>query len=700
MRQLILLSLFVCFAAGCGKKQPPPPTDARIGTDAPTEEPTAVTRANLFTDLKGSNQKTKREAAEELSAWVESDPESVTELLNLLKDKSTTGAGKILPNQINSTREAAALTLLWSGPKGEAILKDKGLAILRAGLIDPQPAIREHTIYTIGLLGPLARPLSAEVMQLCTSADANIRGRAFDTLALIGVTDVAGFAHLLNHANGEVGKDAARLVPTFPDISSAAIAPLTLALESTDLSIRVAAAVGLARAGPTAAPAAMALQEALKKSYPAEYNPNEPYQPGAELVFWEALRQIGEAAVVPTTDLLTHTNPIVRAYAAKTLGEIGPASRSATEKLKAALKDTTLLNVPIEAACALCAIGAGKDEAIEVLKRAIDTPSAPAQFAAAAQFAIETIPRLGEAGKPLYPLALSKLTSDNPFARFAAVGLVATLPTAEGATYAIALGKLATDPLPDIRNRVALVLEKLGPTAAPAGEALGKAFSVETVEPIRDHVLDALIALGPGAKPALPLLLPLVREATLSTPARRLRVIGAIAVADPSSKDVLAALLTAVNDDDATTRAAVATALGKLDPLPPEALAKLVALANSDKGSNPQAHVPSPPKHKLKQLRRDRNPAWPCGPKWRWQRWMGSWRRRLPQSGPPWWTKLPSHVPRPRRHCCSLALWRAICPSSPGFSKIPHRTPGKRQPAVLARWVRKRKRRCRNSCHF
>ena len=139
-------------------------------------------RTKLLKSMKGLNSKARGDAMEELAGWVDTDPESVAALLELLKDRTTTGAGKVLPTQINSTREAAATTLLWGGAKGEAALKDKGFAILREGLNDRDPVIREHTAYTIGKLGAVASPLSPDVMKLCNSSDADVRAAAFEAL--------------------------------------------------------------------------------------------------------------------------------------------------------------------------------------------------------------------------------------------------------------------------------------------------------------------------------------------------------------------------------------------------------------------------------------------------------------------------------------------------------------------------------------
>ena len=581
MRQLILLVFSSLVMCGCSKKEPPAPPVAVETKDNPAPDTTAADRAKLLKDLKSNNQKTRREAAEELSAWIDSDPESIAALLELLKDKTTAGLGKTHPTQITSTREAAVKALFWGGPKGEAALKEKGFAILREGLADSQPAIREHTAYTIGLLGPLGRPLSPDVMKLCTDPDANVRGRAFDALSSIGVTDITGFVALLNHENRDIGQLAAELVPSFTEIPSEAVPALTLALVSENASIRRGGAAGIATAGPKAADSAKAVSEAIKKTYPPQFDFQTLYSPGSEMVFWRALVRIGAPAVTPTAELLTHSNLMVCALAAKTLGDIGPPAKPAVDKLKAALQDSPLIDLPVAAACSLCAIGEGKEEAVALIKRYMENPNVSAQLA------IEAIPRMGEAGKPLIPIALGKLGSEVPFARFAAVGLIGTLPPAEAAKYVADLGKLTADPVPVIRYRAGIVLEKLGPAAGTAADALGKAFQGEKDENVRDQFLAALIAMGPAAKPALPVLLSLVRDKSFSE-TQRIRVIAALPVADPASKEVLAVLMTAAEEKEQYIRSSAATALGKLDPLPPDALARLVGLAQSDRDTGPR----------------------------------------------------------------------------------------------------------------
>ncbi len=582
MRHLILFALLLGLGVGCSKKPPAPVADTAGDKKDEPVDTTARDRAKWLGDLKSSNQKTKQEAVEELSVWVDSDPETITSLVELLKDKANTGVGKTHPIQITSVREAAVRALLLAGPKGEAALKEKGFAVLRESLNDKDPAVREHTAFTVGLLGPLGKPLSADVMKLCTSSDASVRGVAFDTLRFIGITDAAGFAKLLTDENRNVIRLAAELAPSLENVPAEAVPHLVSALGDTEATVRTAAAAALATAGPKAAPSTAALVEAIKNSYPEDFDPAfMTYEPGSDTAYWRALAAIGEPAVTPTAGLLKHGNVIVRAYAAQTLGEIGSPAKAAADKLKEALKDK-FVDVAVEAAVALCRIGEAKEEAVATVKRAIEGDGQ------AARYGIEAIPRLGELGKPLIPDALKQLkNTENAYARFAAIGLVGTLPPAEATKVAADVGKLATDPLEPVRLRLGSVLEKLGPAAAPAAEALGKALADEKEEAVRDQFIDALAAMGPGAKPALPALLSLVGQKSASQ-IQRERVIAAVAVADPASKEVGKALLAALGDSEQDIRATAAKAIGKLNPIPPEALTKLVTMAKSDRATKPR----------------------------------------------------------------------------------------------------------------
>jgi HEAT repeat protein len=240
------------------------------------------------------------------------------------------------------------------------------------------------------------------------------------------------------------------------------------------------------------------------------------------------------------------------------------------------------VNVSVEAAVALVKIGEPLPEAIDLVKRAIDVPGE-----GVARYAIEAIPRLGDPGKPLVPLAVAKMGDLNPYTRYAAIWLVGQLPPAEATKYAEEVGNRATDEVPDIRRTVGRVLEKIGPAGGPAADAIGKALPSEKEDDIRAQYAEALVAMGKAAKPALPGMLPLVAGKGLPT-ALRAKVVVAAVVTDPASPEVAAAVLKAAADDVQEVRAAAAQALGNLNPLPPDALNTLVKLAKSDPKNGPR----------------------------------------------------------------------------------------------------------------
>lgn len=578
----LALALGVC-ALGCGKKDvPAPPAPAAHEKPAPdAAEVAAAHRTKYLAGLRSNTQKTREVAIDELSFLIDEDPAVLPALVDLLRDKGTAGTGRTLANQVNSTREAAARALMLS-TKGEAALKEKGLAVLREGLSDPKADVREHTAYTLGQLGALAKPLAADVQKLCTDKDDNVRGVAFDALRALGVADPVALAKLLAHPDDDVVRMAAELLPLLPDVPDGAIEPLSAALGLENSNVRAAAAEALAAAGPKAAKAAPKLEEIVRKTYPDEFDPlTAPRPDGPEAAYWKALARIGEPAVPHLIKLLDHKNLQPRSLAAKALGEIGPPAKPAADALKKALTDNTV-NVAAEAAVALVLIGLPPADSLALMKRAIDEPNG-----GIAAYAIDALPRMGAAGKSLIPHALGKLNAPNSLTKYAALALAVQIPPEEASKVAADIGKLATDDQSEVRRAVGRVLERLGPHGSAAADALGKALAAETELDVRNQFVEALLAMGPGAKPALAGLLPLLTDKDLTVPVRA-KVARALALADPASPQVSAALLKSATDADATVRAGAATALGKLNPLSPDALAALTKMAKGDTSNGPR----------------------------------------------------------------------------------------------------------------
>jgi HEAT repeat protein len=580
MRPHPAVGLLLVLVAGCGKKPDPArvPGPAAPGSPAPgaAKAPPAE-RDQLLAALKTKRGDAQRRAVERLAELAEADPAVIPALVDLLRDRTTAGPGKTSPVQIGSVREAAAVTLLRAGPPGEDALRDKGIAALREGLTDKDPAVREHTAHTLGLLGPAAKPAAAAVQKLCGDPDERVREVAFDAVAAIGSPDVPALAALLNSDDPAVRRRAAEAVGQLTDAPAGAVGSFTRALLSDDEAVRLAAASGLAVAPLDNPPRQVAenLAAAIRKGYPEKADPENARLDGPEAVYWWALARCGKVAVTPAADLLTHPNGMVRLMAARTLGDLGPEAKPAVPALDKALNDPDA-GVALEVACTLARLGEKADN-VAALVRAALASSAPGVAAAA----VEAVARMGPAGAALVPAALEKLGSLQPDARYAAVWLVGQMPPGEAAKHLPGLAKLAADPEPYIRGKVAEVLEGLGPAASPAAEAVGRQLRAEDDDTVRGLWVDALAAMGPGAKPAAGGLLPLVSDPA-ADPGLRARVIVAVAAADPGSAEVAAALAKATADPDLAVRAAAAAGIGRLDPLPDEARAALAKMARGD----------------------------------------------------------------------------------------------------------------------
>lgn len=572
MRRICLFALGLVVVLGCGKKNADAPEE---GKAVPPDDPAAIARAQLRGGLVGTKGDARLAAIDAAAARAATDPAMLDVLVELLNDKANAGAGKTHPSQVTSSREAAALALVKAGPNGQTALIAKGFPILSAGLADPDAAVREHTAHTLGKLGALAKPLSSAVQKLIADPDPKVRDAAANAVRDIGVTDVPGLAAMLANPDPEVRRTAAGLLASLDTIPTDAIGPIAAALADDDAQVRAAAANAIAVAGPAAGlDAAEKLADAIRKTYPEEYDAEAGWTEGLELTYWQALVKIGASAAAPLAKLVEHSNTLVRFLAARALGEIGPPAKAASSTLRKHLLDgTENTSVRIEAACSLCRIGENVPEAVKLIEAALDSR--------AARYAIEAISRLGPAGEKLVPLALAKLEDDDPYARLAVVRLVGTLDPEAAAKTVPALAMLVDDNQPVIRRQMALVLQKLGPAASPAAPAVARALLAEKDLAVKEEYVEALVAMGPAAKPAAAALIQLYADPDIS-PAMRRRVLVAAAVADPASPTVAGVLVKAAADRDEYTRAAAAMALGKLDPLPPDALLALLNLAKSD----------------------------------------------------------------------------------------------------------------------
>ena len=564
---------------GCGKGTRQDDLAAPQDTSPPGEPPAENARAEQHWKALTSSSEQKRREAIAYFAQAGAQKDTISRLVALLGDPTTAGLGKTHKGRIGSTREAAARTLLALGEAGETALRQQGVPVLRAGLRDRQAAVREHSAYTLGLLGPLAQAAADDLLDACQDDQAEVRRAAFDALRQMGLGDPRKYVRLLIHPEAEVARLAAELSVMVTEVPPETLDTLRQALRSSEEMVRLAAARLLLRLGSQAAPAIPDLVTVIRQSYAEMPDPMRPmvFYPGSDLIPWQALAAMGDAAVPATVELLQHGHPWVRFLAAYTLGEIGAGAASlAGGPLKKLLQDP-YADVAIEAACALLRLGVAQQEARNLLQGAIHAPNA------AALSAIAALPRLGDKAKELLPVALAKLDSDNPYARCAAVGLVATLPPEEAKRYLTSLGQLTMDSEALIRRQVAAVLQQLGPLAGPTASAVAQAWQQETDEVLRDAWIDALLAMGEHALPALDVLLQAAADDRLPA-ARRLRIIEGLPQigARATEPRLVQALLQLTQQKDMDIRRAAVRALGSIRPFPPEAIPRLVTLAQTD----------------------------------------------------------------------------------------------------------------------
>lgn len=581
-RFLALLALFVLLA-GCGKKPAPSPApepEVKVAPPGKAEpEPVAPSDRDLWiVDLKSTNRDKRKDAIEALSILAETDEATRDALVDVLRDRTTDGVGKTHPSKITSTREAAAIALLKAGAKGEAALGEKGIVPLREGLVDKDAAVREHTAHVIGLLGPIAKPLSGQLLRAAADDKSEqVRAIAFDSLRAVGVTDVATLAALMNRKEpADVKRRAAEIISVLPEFPPGAMPSLLRALDDDDEVIRISAGIAIDTAGVKNASkeAPAYLVGAIKKGFPPMfdeklYRPDDP-----QYVYFTALGKQGKHAVQPAMELLKHKNWVVRYHTLLAFAEIGKDAKEAAPLIRDLFSDP---EVALEAVVTLYRVGDDEfEKTLDLLATALASIRPQSVLAS-----LDAITRIGPAAKRLYPAALAHLASSEAVVRFAAIGLVASLESAEAAKQVPALAKLATDPEALNRRRAGSVLEKLGPTSAPAAEAIGTALKTETDEAVREQFVDALLAMGPSAKSAVAGLASLIANPDASLPIR-LKVVSALIQADPASKATADALIAASKDRDAMVRKAAAGALGKLNPLPDDARAALVKLLKSD----------------------------------------------------------------------------------------------------------------------
>jgi HEAT repeat protein/lysophospholipase L1-like esterase len=218
-------------------------------------------------------------------------------------------------------------------------------------------------------------------------------------------------------------------------------------------------------------------------------------EPTRRAAAWELSRRGGAAAVEPLTKTLDDASPAVRAEAARALGALGPAARSAMPALFARLADPRQ-RVRWEAALALFHLGPRAPESVRPLIAALESPDVFVRG-----FAAFSLGSLGKAAHEAVPALITALQSEEGYGRGgAALALAKMGEAAREAIPALVSGLESQDP--EHRWKAARALGRIGLASDGALEALVRALEQDPDERVRAHAARALGRIGPAATPA------------------------------------------------------------------------------------------------------------------------------------------------------------------------------------------------------
>jgi HEAT repeat protein len=254
-----------------------------------------------------------------------------------------------------------------------------------------------------------------------------------------------------------------------------AVLALTKALDETQpMPVRVFASVGLAQAGPSAAPAIEALCRAMDASTaqpsPAPAGPASPTGAGSDKDVLRssaslALSRIGAPAVLSLRLLLRAPDPAVAISAISALGWIGPVAGDASPDLQ---QLTTSPDAKTRQACwsSLVKITGNPAAGLPALLQDLRSPDPSLR-----KGSLVHIGELQALGKSATPNILAGLTDSDPEVRAAAAWTLAKVQP-DPAEIVPGLTNLLRDPTPDVRLSAATALSSLGRAASPARASL------------------------------------------------------------------------------------------------------------------------------------------------------------------------------------------------------------------------------------
>jgi HEAT repeat protein/DNA-directed RNA polymerase subunit RPC12/RpoP len=512
--------------------KPPPETKrgespttekTEIGPQPPKVDKLALARTGLH-DLDPKVRQGSVTALGELGA---EGGAAVGDLAEALKD----------PDE--GVRAAAASALDKVGPKAQDVFPDLLTALNDAALL-----VRDAAGRTLDSLGvpPSRVPLLQEALRDPRS-QARVRLYALRILATKGEAkdNLPLFTAALKHSDAEVRLEAVRGLGKFAAaVRDAAFPPLVAALDDGDAGVREAAFEVVSHLRAPGSADLPALRSGLKVKAVK-----------ARRYFARALAALGpdaRGAVAELNEALTDSDPEVRTLAARALVSIGPEEKAALPGIGEALKsrDETL-----------------RQAAVKALQRADADTVLPLYEAALKEDDVGVrkmaVTCLGQLG----PRALASAGRVRPLVDDPNVAV--RLPAAE-ALWLIqgqpfvpvqALLGLLKNKDARVRQDAAEALGRIGPPAAAAFVPLTELLVDNDIR-VRQASVTALKRIGGKDTSAIPKLIAALADKPLAGDVQ--------AILAGMGKAAVEPLMKALEDENASVRAAAAVTLGKIGP--------------------------------------------------------------------------------------------------------------------------------------
>jgi HEAT repeat protein len=542
--------------------------------------------ANLVSQLKTGNP-TKRQSAIDGIIALKSNTDPIPPLLESLKDPTAAEIGKRYPGSLQSTREASVKALLGIGPKGEKALVEKGFPILKEGLRDSKPNVREHTAYAISLIGKSAKPLAPDIIPLTSDTILEVRISAYTALEAIKEVPDIPILKLLRHSDPKIVNDAAESLRWLRPSSSEAVTLLVAALKDTELEkkdealsrfVREVAADALGRMGDKAKSAIPDLIDLIKRTTAEDLTKilksPLPKSRTIESAAMRALRGMGKQVVPSLIPVLKDTNPAARWQIATMLEAMGSDAKEALDPLVEALQaEKEAFYVVRATACAHLQIGGDPEKPLLVLSNLLKNEDPEVRGGT-----VSILNRYGRKAAPLVEQIIPLLDDEKESIRREAVDVLRRIGLAAKSAVPALIKKL-DDTNPDNQRRVLLVLSRFGPETTGAIPAVKKALISNNAE-LQEVALSLIKNLGPLAKDALPELIQLLEKETNST--KVLAIIDAIGEMSSSAKKASTALIPLTQSKDLSIRSAAILGLGRIQASDSDTLTRLTEAAQKD----------------------------------------------------------------------------------------------------------------------